>query len=179
MELFLTPLLQFIGVGASALTIAFSCILAWMFPLPFFMIAGRQDKRTHEIDGLVLLVIGILTLMRGILFINLATLLLTGPVLYLTFREKEIPLMGQADFILLEHWILSSFCFGSGELLMVVESVIFLVCLLVYTKTYRDENGKKWKRGKMVPLFPPYVVTVCIMAVVSIPFGILAYNWGF
>lgn len=178
MDLLFTPLLYIIGHNLSEGSIMLSCVMTWWVTVPFFVIAGKQDAKRHCIDGVVLLTIHALTMLHALMFINVVVTLVCGVVAYLSFREKEISIIGQADFILLAHWIFSPFCYSTGTGLMVVESFVFLVCLLVYTKTYRDENGKPWHRGKMVPLFPPYTVTVCIMAVLSIPVGLYCYYVG-
>lgn len=179
MEYLCTPLLQFFGVGVSEIVVAISCVLAWVVPLPLFIKAGKQDKQTHEIDGVVLLAIGLVSTLHCLLFIGLLATAAMGVVMYFCFRKKEIPIFGQADFILLGHWLSSSFCYDTGEGLMIVESFIFLIALGVYTQTYRDKDGNPWERGKMVPLFPPYTTTVVIMVFLSIPVGILCYYWGF
>ncbi len=178
MNIMLTPLLIYMGANMSELLLVISNVIMWSLVAPIFVVAGIQDKRTHTISGSCLVSIYVVTLVHALLFVNV---LLTVIVLVLgifAFRNKEIALVGQADFVLLAHWLTASLCFGGGDVMMVVSSVVLLICIFVYIAVYRDEKGRRWHHGKMVPIFPPYAASVVLMALISIPLGLHLYEGG-
>ena len=150
-------------------SLLWSYVLGTALLTPFWLIAGYQDLRRHDIDTKICLVIMVITAIRSLLFIGTGPFLVVLLLAYFTFREKEIALVGQADFMMLAHWITAPFTFSTGTMVMLVSSVIFLVCIIVYVILYRTPEGKRWHRGMMMPIVPPYAVSVSIMLLYQYP----------
>lgn len=174
----LEPLCQTLDLLTEEEALLFSYLSVIVLPLPAIVAAGWQDWKHSEINGWVLLVIMACTFAHALLFINWFIAGIVCIFAYLTFREKEVPWIGQADFVLYAHWFTASFCYTTGSEIMILSSALFLVCIYIYLQVYRDENGKKWHRGKLVPLFPPYTATVVLLAFMQYPISHAIYFPG-
>ena len=162
--------------GYTALLVSYVVVIG--IPLPLWIAAGVQDYKTHEIGTPLLVCIMLLTFAHALLFVNPIVAAIILVMAWLAFRQKEIPIIGQADFVLFAHWVSASFCFHSGAGVMLVSSCVFLICIIIYLAVYRDVQGRGWKPKKMVPLFPPYSATVLIMFFVQLPISRLFYELG-
>lgn len=143
-----------------------------MLPLPFWLLAAKQDYKTCEVSGYLCIIISILNLLYACLFTNLLSVIIILIFIYFTFRNKELPLFGQADFLILGSWLFSSFTPTSGDGLMLLHSFIFLFALIFYCAIYKDKDGNRWQRGKMIPMLPPYAVSLALIAIVRYPISI-------
>lgn len=148
--------------------------------LPFWIVAGVQDWKSHEIDDWVCKVIMFLTALHAVLFAGWGQFFVTLVCAFFVFREKEIELIGQADFVMFAHWLTvywTAHCSGCG--MFVVASLIFLLCLVLYMAVYKDKNGKRWRRGMMVPVLPPYSVSVVVSTILQYKLGLYFFWEGF
>lgn len=178
LDFLLAPLCQFLDLLTEEEALLFSYLSAIVLPLPAFLLAGKQDWKRSEIDGWTLLFIMSCTFAHALLFVSWFVAAVVAIFAYFAFREKEIALIGQADFVLYAHWLTASFCYSTGSGMMICASIIFLVCIYIYLQVYRDADGKKWHRGKMVPLFPPYAATVTLLTVLQYPISKAFYIAG-
>lgn len=147
-----------------------SFIVGAALPTPLWVIAGVQDWRCHEVSGYVCVGIMLCLAAHAIFFTGWLYLAIIAFCAYIAFRDKEIALVGQADFVMLAHWITAHMTVhNSGVGVFMMASLLFLVCLLVYMLIYRDKDRKRWHRGMMVPVIPPYAVSVVLLALVEWP----------
>lgn len=153
-------------------------IVGTLLALPLWTVAGYQDWRKQEVSGYVCLSIMVITGLYALLFAGWLHVLVVTVCAYFAFRTKEFKLIGQADFVLFAHWITVYINAYSGYGLYLLASIIFLACLLGYTLIYRDQEGRRWHRGMMVPIIPPYAVSVWVTAIVYIPLGPYLYLLG-
>lgn len=139
--------------------------------IPLFAVAGKTDKKTHEVAGGVCIVILCLLLCHAIC--------LTGSVwptvlvllcIFFTLGPIEFTSFGQADFLLLAHFFTAYTWTSTGLSLMFIAGIVWICCLGVHVSTYRDQYGNRWRpfKGIMIPAIPSYAVSMMIMAIARI-----------
>lgn len=173
-----TPLLSLLGMGPSDHLFLYAFLLSTVATLPFWLIACEQDYKRNEIDNYLCICIMFATIVHAFLFGCIGLGFVDCLLAYFTFRPKEIALVGQADFMMVAHWVTAPFVMGHGSGVMLVSSVVFLICIFSYLVVYRDKDGKRWHRGKMVPIIPPYAITVVLMCIYQYPVSLLFYELG-
>lgn len=147
-----------------------SYLVGTVLPMFLWVAAGFQDWKTHEVSGYVCAAVLALCAVHAAIFSGWFYVLVTAVCAYFTFRSKEIKLIGQADFVMFAHWTTAYMTVQrSGVAIFLIASVIFLIAIFVYTRVYRDKDGNKWRRGMMVPIIPPYTVSVCVMTLIQWP----------
>lgn len=173
-----TPLFEMMNVMNAEDALLWSYITITLIPCPFWLIAGYQDLKRHEISNGICLLIMAVTGVHALLFNGTGVASVVGFLAYLTFREKEVSLVGQADFMMLAHWMTASFVYNTGSGVMLVSSIVFLLCIVVYILVYRTPDGKKWHRGMMMPIIPPYSASVLLMTFYQYPLSRILFYMG-
>ena len=173
-----TPLYEMLNVMNAEDALLWSYIVITLFLCPFWLLAGYQDLKRHEISNWVCLLIMVTTGIHALAYNGIGVAIAVAILAYLTFREKEIMLVGQADFVMVAHWMTASFVYHTGAGMMFVSSIVFLLCIIVYILVYRTPEGKKWHRGMMMPIIPPYSVTVLLMTFYQYPLSRILFYMG-
>ena len=173
-----TPLLEWLGVLNAEESLLWSYLLVTVLLCPFWVLAGYQDLKRHEIDNWVCLVIMAVIVVHELCFNGVGFMLIALLITYATFREKEIALVGQADFMMAAHWLMAPFTYSTGVGVMLVSSIVFLLCIFVYILVYRTPEGKKWHRGMMMPILPPYAAAVVLLTVYQYPLSRIMFYMG-
>lgn len=140
---------------------------------PCFLWAGWQDAKSHEIAEVTCLLIGAELILHALFFSGSWTaLLLVVICLFFTFGPIEFDIFGQADFLMLVHFLTAFTFTATGVLTIVVMGVVWIVCLDVHLVRYRDEKGERWRpfKGQMIPAIPSYSVAVAISSVLRVLF---------
>ncbi len=178
LDFFTTPILSYIVSISPYEAIGWSCIWSTGICLPFWIIAGVQDWKHHEVSGWVCLCIFITLFSHALFMSGIFNAMFVALLAYFTFREKELKYFGQADFAIFAHWWTAYFCYHEGFMQVFCVSLVFLLTLGVYILIYKDENGERWHHGKMMPMIPPYAVTCVICAVARYPIAIRFFYQG-
>lgn len=151
---------------------------------PLFLIAGWQDLKHQEIDGIVCLAITVALLLHSLLcwgVIGFAVILVLSSCV---FRSKELELFGQADFLVLAHYVSAYAGRDAWLWQFTVASIIWLGTLFVFLVIYKvPGEGKNFfqikrhdfKAKVMIPVLTSYSWAVAIAAVIRLPLSILFY----
>lgn len=144
---------------------------SWMELLiftPLLIVAGLQDRKTTYVKGEVCLLLG------AALFLNamyLSGMWLTPIVvilfLILTFAPVELKIFGQADFIIVCHFLTGYGFTANSVVWIMIAGIIWMVCLLVHVIIYRGLNGERWRpfSGVMIPAIPSYAASVLFVSI--------------
>lgn len=136
--------------------------------VPLFLLAGYIDYKCHEVPGTLCLGLALLLAVHSVLNGGSSwSVIIVIVCLFFTFGPIEFTTFGQADFLIVAHFITGCTLTTTGMTLVVISGVVWLVCLFVFLFFYRDKEGKRWQpcNGMMVPALPAYSVSVLIMSV--------------
>lgn len=140
---------------------------------PMFIWAGVQDYKNSEVIELTCIGIGLLLLVHSLLFSNspLAVILVVVCAFF-TFGPVEFSIFGQADFLMLAHFITAFTFTPTGMMSMVGMGVLWLLCLCAHLIVFRDADGKRWRpfKGVMIPALPSYAAAVSLSSVLRVLF---------
>lgn len=151
---------------------------------PLFLVAGWQDYREQAISGVVCLAIYVLLALHALLCWGLVFLIPIVLCAVLTFREKELSLFGQADFLILAHFLTAYAGREAVLYQLFVAGLIWLGCLIIWLvlykvpgegKTYFQIKRKNITAAVMIPALPSYAISVLLTAIVRIPLAYMFY----
>lgn len=133
-----------------------------------FIMAAESDRRIHEVTGVNCLIIGTLLLVHAVMLGGSPfAIIMICICLAMTFGPLEIAAFGQADFLMLAHFITGYTWTSTGMSLMLIAGIVWLTCLCVHLCIYKDKYGNKWKpfKGVMIPAIPSYTVSIVVVEV--------------
>lgn len=150
-----------------------SCIYNIFLIAPLFTVAAIQDAKYHEVENSLCIALGGSILIHACLFsTSIIPALFVIACLIGTFILPEIERFGQADFLLIAHFMTGYTNTLTGTTLLIGAGIIWLLCLLVHALTYKDEEGRRWKpfSHTMIPAIPSYSFSIAIVNILRIIF---------
>lgn len=148
-----------------------SGIFNLLIVVPLFCIAGYQDYKSREVSGIMCLLLAIAIFVHSILFSkSFIHIILVLVCIFMTFGPIDFWFFGQADFLILAHFITGYTCTSTGNTFMLIFCFLWLLFLFIAIARYRDENGMRWKpfSGIMMPAIPTYAQALVISAILRV-----------
>lgn len=138
------------------------------YMVPLFAIAGYQDNKEHEISSWICAAICLgLIFHAGFWGVTVISLVICLVCTFFTLGPIDIKIFGQADFMMVAHFLTIYTGTSTGLFLMLIAALLWLLCLSIHLLFYRDESGNRWKpfTGMMIPALPSYAASMTIASV--------------
>lgn len=138
---------------------------------PLWLLAAYEDHKTHSIPEYLCIMLAIAITINAFLFNSILALVFVLSLLYFVFREKEIDVFGQADFLIVAHFITGYRTILNFGIYFIFAGICWLVCIIIYLIYIRIHDNVVWKpfSGIMIPAIPSYAFCVLIMSIVHYP----------
>ena len=166
-QILLSPLLNMNAFD----TLLLQSVISLAIVTPIWIMAAKEDYYYHSISNLLCMVLAVTIFLYAILFNSILSSLLDILLYYFVFRRKEIEYFGQADFLIVAHF-LTCFCtILTTEIYIIIFGCIWLCSIILYIVFIRVKDKVVWKpfSGMMVPAIPSYTLAIIISSITYYP----------
>ena len=167
MQILLLPLLNMNAFD----TLLLQSVISLAIVTPIWIMAAKEDYKFHSISNLLCVLLACIIFIYALFFNSILSALLDVFIYYFVFRKKEIECFGQADFLIIAHF-LTGFCtILTTAIYIVIFGCIWLCSIVLYLIFIRIKDKVIWKpfSGVMVPAIPSYALAVTISSIIYYP----------